>query len=1093
MKRIFLLALVAMSTFRLSAAREELALHGTWRFQLDRADEGVGGRWFARDLDGRLKLPGSLQEQGFGDAVTVDTKWIGQIVDRSWFLDPAFAPYRQPGNIKIPFWLQPEKHYMGAAWYQREIEIPRDWQGRRVVLSLERSHWQTSVWIDDRFLGTNVSLSTPHVYDLGTTVTPGKHRLTIRVDNRLIVDVGVNSHSVSDHTQGNWNGLAGALRLTATDPVWVEDVQVFPLAAERKARVRVTLGNASGQPASGQLTLQVSGKHAVAAPRLPLVMQSVTIPAGALTTELDVALGADAKLWDEFQPALYEVRAEIFGAAVRFPAASGKAVSFGLRNVQRDGTQIAVNGRKVFLRGTLECAIFPLTGYPPTDVESWKRIIRTCQAHGLNHIRFHSWCPPEAAFVAADELGFYYQVECASWPNGSTTLGDGKPVDQWLYDESERIVRTYGNHPSFLLMASGNEPGGPNHPRWLKQFVAHWKSKDSRRLYTSGAGWPAIPENDYHVSPDPRIMAWGGGLNARINARPPETMTDYRQFIAKAGAPVISHEIGQWCVYPNFDEIKKYTGWLKARNFEIFRESLRRRGMLHQAREFLFASGKLQTLCYKEDIESALRTPGMAGFELLDLHDFPGQGTALVGVLDPFWDSKGYVTPAEYRRFAGETVPLARMPKRILQNDETFTARIEIGNFGPNNLAANPVTWTVRDGRKTVASGEFPAKPLPTGTQTSVGELKLPLEKFSRATKLNLEVTVKGTRFANDWDLWVYPAKVEKAPPAGIHLATSLDEAARAVLARGGKVLLLPPPARIKGDELGPVKIGFSSMFWNTAWTGRQAPHTLGILCDPKHPALAEFPTEKHCNWQWWELVSRSHPFILNDTPESFTPIVQAIDDWVTNRKLGLVWEAQVGPGRLLACGIDLSDDLEHRPVARQLRRSLLDYMNGDRFAPKLKMDAPFVEGLMQPPSAMDKLGARIISTDSAQDGHPAANILDGDPRTIWHSAWGDSAPAFPHEVVIGFNAPATLQGITLLPRQEMKNGWFQDYAIFVSLDGQSWGPPVAKGSLSADKQAQAIRFGLPVRAKFLKVQALSSFDRGQPYASLAELSIDAE
>jgi hypothetical protein len=306
-------------------------------------------------------------------------------------------------------------------------------------------------------------------------------------------------------------------------------------------------------------------------------------------------------------------------------------------------------------------------------------------------------------------------------------------------------------------------------------------------------------------------------------------------------------------------------------------------------------------------------------------------------------------------------------------------------------------------------------------------------------------------------------------------------------------VFLVPPPVLIKGDDLGRVKIGFSSIFWNTAWTARQAPHTLGILCNPKHAALAQFPTEKHSNWQWWELVSRSHPFILNDTPESFTPIVQAIDDWVTNRKLGLVWEARVGPGKLLACGIDLSGDLDHRPVARQLRHSLLDYMSGNRFAPKLKVEAAFVEGLLQPPSAMDKLGAQIISTDSAQDGYPAANILDGDERTIWHSAWGDGAPTFPHEVVIGFSAPASLRSLTLLPRQDMKNGWFKDYAIFVSLDGQSWGAPVARGSLTANKKAQEIRFAPPQPAKFVKVQAISSFDGRQPYASLAELSIEAE
>ena len=157
-------------------------------------------------------------------------------------------------------------------------------------------------------------------------------------------------------------------------------------------------------------------------------------------------------------------------------------------------------------------------------------------------------------------------------------------------------------------------------------------------------------------------------MQSRVNAKPPETMTDYRDFVEQhKNAPVVSHEIGQWCVYPNLDEMTKYTGLLKARNFEIFQDQLERNGMLNQAHDFLMASGKLQALLYKEDIESALRTPGFGGFQLLDLHDFPGQGTALVGVLDPFWDSKGYITAEQYRRFAGPIVPLARLERRIFE------------------------------------------------------------------------------------------------------------------------------------------------------------------------------------------------------------------------------------------------------------------------------------------------------------------------------------------------------------------------------------------------------------------------------------------
>src|SRR5208283_5182587 len=346
------------------------------------------------------------------------------------------------------------------------------------------------------------------------------------------------------------------------------------------------------------------------------------------------------------------------------------------------------------------------------------------KSYGLNLFRFHSWCPPEAAFVAGDELGFYCQVEAASWPNQSTTLGDGQPVDAWLEAETDRILRAYGNHPSFLLMAACNEPGGPHPESYLASWVARHKAADPRRLFTSGSGWPQLAENQFHVTADPRIQHWGEGLQSRINARPPETQTDYRDYIAARRVPVVSHEIGQWCAYPDLAELPQYTGYLRPRNFEIFRDHLRAHRLEDQAHDFLIASGKLQTLCYKEDIESALRTPGMGGFELLDLHDFPGQGTALVGVLNPFWASKGYVTAEQYRRFCSATVPLARLDKRVFTTRETLRADLEAAHFGPAAMFhVVPIWKLVGDGGKVFVRGELPPREVGLGNGISLGSV----------------------------------------------------------------------------------------------------------------------------------------------------------------------------------------------------------------------------------------------------------------------------------------------------------------------------------------------------------------------------------
>lgn len=942
-----------------SPAANALPLAGDWRFALDRGDVGIGEGWFAKRLPDRIRLPGTLAGQGIGDDVSTNTPWIGGIVDKSWFTAPEFEKYRQPGNVKVPFWLQPEKHYAGVAWYQRDIEIPAEWKEKRVVLFLERAHWETRVWVDDKLIGTNNSLATPHEYDLGIVarasrpfdpaqnlnhtggtpvplqLAPGKHTLTIRVDNRMVIDVGENSHCVSDHTQGNWNGIVGKIQLRATPLVWIEEVHVYPDAEQSKFRPVVEIGNNSGR--AGEGALHVSYNHGAILTQgqtsgLPRLLSEVPVrwTAAGSTVEVECSLrDIDIYRWNEFTPMVHLLW---FGLVTNH----SKAVWFGLREVSTDGTQFTINGRKTFLRGTLDCCIFPKTGHPPMEVEEWRHIIRVAKSYGLNLIRFHSWCPPEAAFQAADELGFYFQVETC-WPNQSTTLGDGKPVDQWIYDETDRILKYYGNHPSFLLMAAGNEPGGRNHKEFLARYVAHYRAKDPRRLWTGGSGWPELLEDQFHVTPDPRIQAWGGGLKSRINARPPETTTDYRDYVAARKVPVISHEIGQWCVYPNFDEIPKYTGHLKPRNFEIFRDRLEVNGMGNLAKQFLLASGKLQVLCYKEDIESALRTPGMGGFQLLDLHDFPGQGTALVGVLDPFWEEKGYVTAKEFSRFCNSTVPLARLKKRVFTTDEKLEAEIEVAHFGHQLLENATLVWKLVsvDG-KVAASDTLPARNIPVGNSTALGSIRLPLKGLVSPTKYKLVVGIKDSA-ENDWDIWVYPSKVADGPKDVI-VTSQFSEAAEGSLRSGGKVLLTLPGNQVRNFDAAPVKLGFSSVFWNTAWTGRQAPTTLGILCDPKHPALAQFPTDFHSNWQWWYLIHRAGALRLDLLPKDVEPIVRVIDDWFTARPLGLIIEGKVGAGRIVVCGFDLTADAAAEPVSRQMRHSLLAYMDSPQFRPKVEI-----------------------------------------------------------------------------------------------------------------------------------------------------------
>jgi len=906
-------------------------LAGTWRFALDRHNIGIAEKWFARPLaEATVQLPGDLTGQGIGDPVTLDTPWTAEIKDRAYFNAPKYAPYREPGNIKVPFWLQPELYYAGAAWYQRDIEIPAAWQSHALRLSLERPHIVTRVWLDDRELGSADSLATPHDYDFGADFPPGRHRLTVLVDNLRFVDVGSNSHSVTDHTQGNWNGIVGRIELRSLGSAWIDNLQIYPNIGTKSVRVT---GRTCGNPAA-PVRLEVF--ESASSPVNALSVQ----PAADGAFDEEIPLGDDVRVWDEFSPFLYTlVATPLNGTPSR--------ATFGLREFGRTGAQLTINGRKLFLRGALDCAVFPKTGHPPTDIDSWKRLLGIVREWGLNHVRYHSWCPPEAAFIAADELGIYLQIECSSWANTSVTLGDGLPVDDWIYAEAGRILKTYGNHPSFALMTYGNEPGGPNHSAYLAKWVSHHQIRDPRRLFSSAAGWPAIPVNHYHNVPEPRVHAWGEGLGSRVNALPPATTADYIAFNEERyrGTPVISHEIGQWCAYPNFDEIPKYTGPLKPKNFETFRETLAAHHMGGQAHAFLIASGNHQTLLYKEEIESTLRTTNMSGFQLLGLQDFPGQGTALVGVLDAFWESKGYVTADEYRRFCDVTVLLARLPKRVFTTNETFTADIEIAHFGPSALPPVCTLWRlVADDGSVLAQGELPARSIPVDNGTRLGSITIDLAGIPAPQRCKLVVALADGRTANDWDLWVYPTAVDVSIPAGVTVVDQLDQTAIDVLAAGGRVLWLLPSGEVANDPRHPITYGFSPIFWNTSWTENQPPTTLGILCDPQAPSLAGFPTDAHSNWQWWYVVTRAAPMILDALPAPLRPIVQVIDDWFTNRKLGLIFEAKVGSGRLLVCSVDLSEREDApggvNPVIRQLKASLLRYVASADFDPKTTVTA---------------------------------------------------------------------------------------------------------------------------------------------------------
>lgn len=905
---------------------QTISLAGKWKFKIDSLDQGAVHQWFSTPLMEEVNLPGSMAENDKGNEITLKTKWTGSIYDSSYYFNPRLAKYRQPGNIKIPFWLTPAKHYTGPAWYQKEIIIPKGWKGKRIELELEYAHSETTVWVDQTEIGSDYTFVTAQRYDLTKELSPGKHRLTIRIDNRIkAINVGQDSHSLTDHTQGNWNGIVGKIQLTASPMLHFTDIQVFPDLKNKLAKLVITMEAPTDY--SGQIMISGHSFNSSVNHVLEPVKADFALRNGKASITIDLLMGDKMQTWDEFDPALYELTVNVLpkkGDQLTAGEAVVEKITFGMREFKAAGRQFLINGRPVFLRGTVNNCEFPLTGYPAMDEAAWTRIFKIAKAHGLNHMRFHSWCPPEAAFIAADKMGFYLQPEGPSWANHGTSIGDGKPIDQFIYDETNRMERSYGNYASYCMLAYGNEPRGKQ-VEYLTRFNDYWKHKDARRLYTGasvGGSWPVIPNNEFMVRAGARGLSWN---------KMPESISDYAPQIEKFTVPFVAHEMGQYCVFPDFKEIKKYTGVYRAKNLELFQEDLKDHDMADEAERFLMASGKLQALAYKNEIEKALRTPGYSGYQLLSLNDYPGQGTALVGVLNAFWDEKGYITAKQFRRFSNSTVPLMRTAKFVYNSNEIFEGTVEAAHYGKRPLEHAQVSWRIKNTKDEVLkAGKFDPQTISIGSCISLGKVSFDLSGIKKAEKLNLEINIEGTEFSNDWDFWVFPAALP-ALKNDVYYCSVLDQKAEDVLANGGKVFLNAAGKVVKGKEVVQT---FLPVFWNTSWFKMRPPHTLGILCEPKNPAFKEFPTSFHSDFQWWEILNNAQVMNLEDFPAGFRPLLQPIDTWFLNRKLAAVFEAKVGKGKLIVSSADLSPDAKHGPAAKQLYYSLQKYMESGDFNP---------------------------------------------------------------------------------------------------------------------------------------------------------------
>lgn len=810
------------------------------------------------------------------------------------------------------YFLTDAHKFEGFAWFRRTIEAG-EWQGHLVLLTLERTR-KTTVYLDGAEVlplteTDALSLSTPHRYLL-PEMLPGPHELVVCVDNTDYPTRG--GHLTSQDTQSNWNGITGEISLTVAKHV-VTDIRVQADLAQQTLRVQASvLGSAA------QAEVLLPGQTPYAA----------QVRDGQLDAVCPLT-GREA-LWDEFHPQLHRLDIRIGGDVY--------GTAFGLRHFCREGRRLLGNGREVFLRGKHDGLIFPLTGYAPTDVDSWRRVLQTAKDYGVNHYRFHTCCPPDAAFTAADELGIVMSPELPFWGTVADEGEEGYDARErrFLVEEGYRILREYGHHPSFVFFSMGNELWGSKAA--LNQMLADYRAFDPDKLYISGSNnFQFVPEvlaeEDVYVGVRLSRERLFRGSYAMCDApqgivqtTEPESVSNYDRMIvpeaapAEAGqagkvliqygtgvkevdaqaadaqipqVPVISHEVGQYQFYPDFDEIARYTGPLKPRNLEIFRERLQAAGLWADHEKFFRCAGQLAVDCYRREIETLLRTGELAGFQLLDLQDFTGQGTALVGVLNAFMESKELIMPETWRQFCASTVVLGLLDRFVLCSGDELRFGVQVSECNPSR-AHTSVHCALLEGETLLAETAVPV--IATGRRLSEPvNASLGRVEAAHSRRLTLRLTLEdGT--TNEYPLWVFPQAEVTITRDGMVMGDKRVAFVRSVEEARASAC----PAVVVPEAEGKLSAEYASDFWCypmfrsiSERMGKPLPvGTLGLCVEAEHPWLRGFVQEAYTTPVWYPILKTAHC----EVTDCAAPVVQMIDNTQRCQRLCILWEFQGVP-----------------------------------------------------------------------------------------------------------------------------------------------------------------------------------------------------
>lgn len=860
-----------------------LDLRGKWNYRIDKEDIGIKNNWYKYEYsDGKINLPGSTAEAKIGEPLNMQ-------------------PVMSKDSVKR---LRERHSYIGVMWYTQTVFIPKEMENKEFYLYLERVMWESMIWIDDNFIGCFDSLSVPHKFRITEFVQAGaEHKITIRVDNREKYNIKEFSSAYTQETQSIWNGIIGEIYIDIKDKVNIGKINIKPNVKEKEVELEIIINNYSSHK-NYYIDLEVNG--------FQKDIIKISLGNEKKCIKFKYKMGGDIELWSEFNPYLYELKCKIRNEKI----IEEKVVEFGMREVATDGKHILLNGERIFLRGTLDCCIYPLTGYPPTSIEEWIKIFNIIKEYGLNHIRFHSWCPPDNAFKAADKCGIYIQAEGPIWLDDYfCEIGSYKDHYEFFPKEAKRIISEYANHPSFILFSNGNEIRGDF--KLLNNIVRNLK-RDKRVLYTLTTNW----DREVFDGDDVFIAQSFDDIGVRgqyfLNEMIEGINLVFDDAVKTRNLPTISHEVGQYSIYPDIRDINKYKGVLRPINLEAIKNDLEKKGLINDIDKFVKASGKLAVNLYKDDIESALRTKDLSGVQLLDLHDFPGQSTATVGILNSFWESKNLIEAKDFRGFFGSVVPLIVTNKRIYSNKEILEFSILVWNYSNEEIKNVNIRYKITCKDEVIYSEVFFVRII---NKNALGDIKkaikVNLAKIHENSKLNIEVSIDKTEYKNSWNIWVY--KDENCNN------TKIVETEKEILEsieRKENIIINLTQRNMKNIR----KNKYFPCFWSPVHFETSDPN--GLYVDSENILFKDFPTEDFGDYQWKSIVESSIIINIEEVMPYFNNIVQVVPNFYSNEAMSIICATRIEDSNVILTSIDFENINDKAIEVRALFNSIVNNIN---------------------------------------------------------------------------------------------------------------------------------------------------------------------